>query len=116
MTCGWRVQIHVVGDGLPPSREQEEGTGGSRTVHKREGVVGFGGNPHLNLPPSRRPLRNFPVSPTTSPITLTLILSQDGRGDKRDGYDGYAKVSVEGEEVREREMMVMQRSPLRGKG
>ena len=47
-----------------------------------------------------RPLRNLSISPTAAPITLTLILSQDGRGDKRDGYDGYAKVSRMGEEVR----------------
>ena len=54
-----------------------------------------------NLSPSRRPLRNSSISPTTTPITLTLILSQDGRGDKRDGYNGYAKVSVKGEGIRE---------------
>ena len=63
--------------------------------------IGVGGShPHLNLPPSRRPLRNPSISLTTAPITLTLILSQDGRGDKRGGYDGYAKVSIKREEVR----------------
>ena len=31
----------------------------------------------------RRLLRNFPASPTATPITLTSILSQDGRGGKR---------------------------------
>ena len=44
-------------------------------------------------------LRNLAISPT-APITLTLILSQDGRGDKKGGYDRYAKVSRMGEEVR----------------
>ena len=42
----------------------------------------------------------YQIRPTTSPITLTLILSQDGRGDKRSGDDGYANVSIKGEEVR----------------
>ena len=41
-----------------------------------------------------RPLCDVTISITTTPITLTLILSQDGRGDKRGGYDGYAKVSI----------------------
>ena len=48
----------------------------------------------------RRALCNLTVSPTTTPITLTLILSQDRRGDKRDRYSSYAKVSIKGEEVR----------------
>ena len=43
-----------------------------------------------------RALHGLSVSPAAA-ITLTLILSQDGRGDKRDGYDGYAKVSRTGE-------------------
>ena len=74
------------------------GAGGSRAAPTRWEVVGIGEQPHLNLPPSRRPLRNFQVSPATAPITLTLILSQDGRGDKRDGDDGYAQVSIKEEE------------------
>ena len=53
-----------------------------------------------NLPPSRRHLRNPSINPTSAPTTLTLILSQDGRGDKRGGDGGYAKVSRMGEEVR----------------
>ena len=38
--------------------------------------------------------------PTAAPITLTLILSQDGRGDKMGGDGGYAKVSIKGEGIR----------------
>ena len=37
--------------------------------------------------------RDTPHNLTATPITLTLILSQDGRGDKRGGDGGYAKVS-----------------------
>ncbi len=47
----------------------------------------------------RRPLHNPAICPTATPITLTSILSQDGRGGKTDA-----------------EMTVMQRSPCAGMG
>ena len=46
----------------------------------------------------------FRRCPASTPIALTSILSQDGRGGKRGGNDGYAKVSIisiKGEGIRE---------------
>ena len=82
------------GDGMG-SRLRGNKKGRGRHPHPR---IKYGAG--SNLPPSRRSLYNLSISPTATPITLTLILSQDGRGDKRDGYDVYAKVSIKGEGIR----------------
>ena len=47
-----------------------------------------------------RGLHKLPISPATTPITLTSILSQDGRGSKKGGYEGYAKVFIKGEGIK----------------
>ena len=48
----------------------------------------------------RRPLRNLSINPTAAPITLTSLLSQDGRGGKRGGDESYAKVFIKGKGIR----------------
>ena len=103
-------------DWSPPTNDVGAEEGNHKGLPLRGDVVGIGECPHLNPLPGWGPLHNLSISPTAAPITLTLILSQDGRGDKIGGDCGYAKVSRMGEEVRREGMGSRLRGSKRGGG
>ena len=77
--------------------DEVEGRNGERGAGMMKGVMrGGGGNGGMGSC-LRRPLRSLSVSPSATPITLTSILSQDGRGG---GTPPSQSSPIKGEEVK----------------